>query len=120
MIIAKSNQADKPAPGAAQPASRSGDGGGRAAAPGGAAIAGQQWEDDGGPVQVRPPIRPLEMATKATWSVLSLRELNRAIRLGYWPDDPADVRRAVANDGPGRTAGEASDGTRAPARRENP
>jgi hypothetical protein len=102
MITSKSNPTYELAGGAAQPASRSGDGRGQATEPNGAAIAGQQWEDDGGPVQVRHPIRPLELATKGTWSVLSLRDLHRAIGLAHWPDNAADVRRAVANDGPRR------------------
>jgi hypothetical protein len=93
MIISKSNQRYELPGRAAHPASRSGDGGGQAAQPGAAAaaIAGQRWEDDGGRVRVRPPVRPVELGMKATWSTLSLRDLHRAIRLAHWPDNAADV-----------------------------
>jgi hypothetical protein len=74
----------------------------------GAGTATQQWEDDGGPLQVPPVICPPEVATKPTWSILSLRDLNLAIRLGDWPDNPAQLRRAAAAEAQrGRTAGEA-------------
>jgi len=52
-------------------------------------------ENDGGALLVQPPISPLELSAKPAWSVLSLRHLNQAIRLGDWPDDPAILRRAV-------------------------
>src|SRR5688500_2785410 len=81
MFISKSNQAYELTDGAKQPS--------------GAGPAGQRWEDDGGPLQVQPRISPLEHSTKPTWSVLSLRDLSLAIRLGHWPDNPAHLQRAA-------------------------
>jgi hypothetical protein len=93
MTISKSTQPYDRADGAAQPS-----GAGAAAA-----AAGQRWEDDGGPLQVQPPISPpLKDSTKPTWSVLSLRDLNLAIRLGHWPDNPAPLQRAAAEAGRAR------------------
>jgi hypothetical protein len=89
MMIPKSNQSYDIADLAAQP---SVTGAGTAAG-----AARQQWEDDGGPLQVRPPICPLEFSSKPTWSVLSLRDLNLAIRVGHWPDNPAALQRAAAD-----------------------
>ena len=57
--------------------------------------AGQRWEDDGGPFRVLPPVSPLEFSMKPTWSVVSLRDLNEAVRLGDWPDNPDHLRRAA-------------------------
>jgi len=96
MIISKSTQPYL-ADGAAQPRGAGGPG-----------TAGQRWEDDGGPLQVQPPIAPLEYSTKPTWSVLSLRDLNLAIRLGHWPDNPAPLQRAAAEAGLARAAAAAA------------
>jgi hypothetical protein len=52
----------------------------------------QTHEKVGGELQ--PPISPLELSVKPAWSVLSLADLNQAIRLGDWPDNPAILRRA--------------------------
>ena len=60
-----------------------------------AGAAGERWEDDGGPLRVQPPVSPLEYSAKPGWSVLSLRDLNLAVRLGDWPDNPAHLRRAA-------------------------
>ena len=54
-------------------------------------------DNDGGPFLAQPPISPLELSAKPGWSVLSLRDLNQAIRLGDWPDNPANLRRAEEN-----------------------
>jgi hypothetical protein len=40
-----------------------------------------------------PPPSSLEFAAKPTWSVQSLRDLNLAVRLGDWPDNPDHARR---------------------------
>jgi hypothetical protein len=69
---------------------------GQANEPSRSGTAHQQWEDDGGPPPPQPPACPLELAAKPTWSVVSLRDLNLAIRLGHWPDNPAHLRRAAA------------------------
>ena len=92
MIISKSNESYDIADSAAQPTGASAG----ASAVTAAGAARQQWEDDGGPLQVRPPICPLEFSSKPTWSVLSLRDLNLAIRVGHWPDNPAALQRAAA------------------------
>jgi hypothetical protein len=55
---------------------------------------GEKRENEGGALLVQPPISPLELSAKPAWSVLSLRALNQAIRLGDWPDNPANLRRA--------------------------
>ena len=62
----------------------------------GAGAAGERWEDDGGPPRVEPPVSPLEFSAKPSWSVQSLRELNLAVRLGDWPDNPAHLRQRAA------------------------
>ena len=105
MIISKSNQAYGLADGAKQSS--------------GAGTAGQRWEDDGGPLQVQPPISPLEYSTKPTWSVLSLRDLNLAIRLGHWPDNPAHLQRAAAEVERARAAAEAARGNDGNGHKEN-
>ena len=74
---------------------------------GGATAARQQWEDDGGPLQVQPPLHALKLSATPTWSIRSLRDLNLAIRLGHWPDDPAPLRRATVEAESGRTSAEA-------------
>ena len=101
MIISKSNQSYEIANSAAQPT-----GAGAGASAGTAAgAARQQWEDDGGPLQVRPPICPLEFSSKPTWSV---RDLNLAIRVGHWPDNPAALQRAAAEAEHSRAAAAAA------------
>jgi hypothetical protein len=57
----------------------------------------EKRENDDCLVLVQPPISPLELSAKPAWSVLSLRALNRAIRLGDWPDNPANLRPAEEN-----------------------
>jgi hypothetical protein len=57
----------------------------------------EKHDNDGGPLLAQPPISPLELSAKPGWSVLSLRALNQAIRLGDWPDNPANLRRAEEN-----------------------
>ena len=64
--------------------------------PAGASAAKQRWEDDGGPPRTEPPVSPLEFSAKPSWSVQSLRDLNLAIRLGDWPDNPTTLRRHAA------------------------
>jgi len=114
MIISRSDQSYDLAEGAAAQASS-------AASVGTAATARQQWEEDGGPLQIGPPISPLEFSTKPTWSVLSLRDLNLAIRVGHWPDDPADLQRAAAEaERRRRPATEDARGIDDGIRRENP
>src|SRR5690348_4883872 len=54
----------------------------------------EKRETDGGALLVQPPISPLELSAKPTWSVLSLRDLNQAIRLADWRENPANLRRA--------------------------
>ena len=68
----------------------------------GAGAAGQRWEDDGGPPLVQPPISPLELSAKPGWSVLSLRDLNQAIRLEDWPENPTHRRRQAEDAESGR------------------
>ena len=62
----------------------------------GSGSAGERWEDNGAPLRIQPlqpPISPLEFSHKPSWSVQSLRDLNEAVRLGDWPDNPAHLRR---------------------------
>jgi hypothetical protein len=41
----------------------------------------QRWEDDGGgPLSELPDVPPVELTQQPAWSVLSLRDLNEAIR----------------------------------------
>jgi hypothetical protein len=54
------------------------------------AAAKARWEDDGGPL-VGQTVVPL--AAKPVWSVLSLRDLNEAIRRTNDPRDPANVQQ---------------------------
>ena len=68
----------------------------------------QRWEDDGGPCKVKPgdaaaaarategPPPPGQFVTKPTWSVRSLRDLNAAVRLQQWPENPAHAVRAAS------------------------
>ena len=76
-----------------------------------ARAARERWEDDGGPARVpspsnplvppptplTPPVSPREFSVKPTWSVRSLRDLNEAVRLGDWPDNPDHARRLAAD-----------------------
>lgn len=57
----------------------------------------ERHKDNGGRLLVQPPISLLELSSKPAWSVLSLRELNQAIRLEDWPDNPDNLRRAEEN-----------------------
>jgi len=58
--------------------------------------AGQRWGDDGGPVEAPPaapaPVAAVELTSKPPWSVLSLRDLNEAIRLERWSDNPVRLQ----------------------------
>lgn len=55
--------------------------------------AGARWDDDGGSLPVPPPLYPAEPASKPTWSVLSLIDLNKAIRLERSPESPLRLQR---------------------------
>jgi hypothetical protein len=57
----------------------------------------EKRKNDSGTLLVQPPISPLELSAKPAWSVLSLRDLNAAIRLADWPDNPDHLRRAQEN-----------------------
>jgi cell division septum initiation protein DivIVA len=52
-----------------------------------------QWEDDGGRPDRQPPEIVRQLAWKPAWSVLSLADLNEAIRREDRGDDPARVRQ---------------------------
>jgi hypothetical protein len=80
----------------------------RRAAQGDGKAPDQRWEDDGGPLKAEggdaaaaagategPPPRD-QFLTKPTWSVRSLRDLNEAVRLQQWPDNPAHAVRAAS------------------------
>ena len=53
----------------------------------------QNWENDGGPSNERAAHVGSEIAKKPSWSVLSLRDLNEAIRQSGRPDDPWRVHQ---------------------------
>jgi hypothetical protein len=53
----------------------------------------QRWEDDGGPLFIEPPTAAAGAAWKPAWSVLSLRDLNEAIRLERQANSPARLRQ---------------------------
>jgi hypothetical protein len=85
MIISKYGKSYDTSNGSEQqfgPARRRGPGDGEAAR--------ARWEDDGGRL-TRP--RAARFAHKPEWSVLSLPDLNEAIRRANDPDDPAQVRQ---------------------------
>ena len=50
----------------------------------------ERWEDDGGPLNEQPPAFTGE---KPAWSVLSLCDLNEAVRRDRRADDPARLRQ---------------------------
>jgi len=54
--------------------------------PGRGQAAAARWEDDGGPVIQ--PTAALIVGRKPSWSVLSLEDLNEALRRAGDPDDP--------------------------------
>lgn len=58
-----------------------------------AKTAGQRWDDDGGSLPAPLRLYPIELASKPAWSVLSLRDLNEAIRLEQSPDSPLRLQR---------------------------
>jgi hypothetical protein len=53
----------------------------------------QRWEDDGGPLYIQPPVSAMGDGWKPAWSVLSLRDLNQAIRREREPDSPERLRQ---------------------------
>ena len=62
---------------------------------GGGAAAAQRWQDDGAPLNQRPPVDPAGVGpytSKPAWSVLSLRDLNSAVGREQRADDPARLR----------------------------
>lgn len=68
------------------------EGQGSPAAPGsqrGGLIGRERWEDDGGPANDLPAPA---LASSPPWSVLSLHDLNEAIRREQRADDPARLR----------------------------
>ena len=84
-------------------------------AQGGANASDRRWEDDGGPLEAEhgdaadigtpqgpprpgkfPGESPREYLVKPTWSVQSLRDLNEAVRLQQWPENPAHAVRAAS------------------------
>jgi hypothetical protein len=80
----------------------------------------QRWEDDGGssvggPLH-QPPPSLMELSAKPGWSVQSLRELNKAIRLQDWPDNPAHLRRRAVKTERARIAAVQDEAARAAAR----
>jgi len=53
----------------------------------------QRWEDDGGPLSDAPHVALVdEFRIKPAWSVLSLRDLNHAIRREKRLDDPVRLK----------------------------
>ena len=54
----------------------------------------ERWEDDGGPLSDQPRDFLIgELTSKPAWSVLSLRDLNEAIRREKQTDDPVRLRQ---------------------------
>ncbi len=58
----------------------------------------QRWEDDGGPLYIQPPVSAGGEEWKPAWSVLSLRDLNQAIRREREPDSPDRLRQEADRD----------------------
>lgn len=81
-----------------------------------AGAAGDRWEDDGGPLRVLPPISPSEFSAKPNWSVLSLRDVSLAVRLGDWPDNPARLRQRASEAERAKVAARESEVQRAASR----
>jgi hypothetical protein len=50
------------------------------------------------PLPLQPPRSSLELKVKPAWSVLSLADLNMAIRLEQWADNPAHLLRHAEED----------------------
>src|SRR5687768_4457102 len=59
----------------------------------GALVSSERWEDDGGPANDQPVTAAL--AAKPRWSVLSLHDLNEAIRRELEIDSAARLRRGA-------------------------
>jgi hypothetical protein len=97
MIVSKYSKSYDTADGTEQqfkdPDRRGKQSGGRSIEQRSATTPGQRWEDDGGSLPVQPPVLPTELPSKPAWSVLSLIDLNEAIRLEHWPDNPVHLRR---------------------------
>src|SRR5688500_7838961 len=55
--------------------------------------AGQRWDDDGGSLPVPSPSYPAQPPSKPVWSVLSLIDLNEAIRLEHSPESSLRLQR---------------------------
>ena len=91
------------------------------AAPGaqrGGLIGRERWEDDGGPANDLPAP---PHAARPSWSVLSLNDLNAAIRRDLRADDPAQIRAddARAEQRSASALQRAADGDAAAARAKN-
>jgi hypothetical protein len=59
--------------------------------------AAQRWADDGGPCPAAEPPQQPTPATKPAWSVLSLNDLEQAIRRAARADDPENERQRQAS-----------------------
>ena len=71
--------------------------------------AGERWDDDGGPPGAPPAADDGEVdvdayATRPAWSVLSLADLNEAVRRARAADGPDRLRRAAQRAERGRAA----------------
>ena len=55
----------------------------------------ERWEDEGGPLNDPAVVFGKLHATKPSWSVLSLRDLNEAIRREHQADHPARLQQEV-------------------------
>ena len=115
MIVSKYGKSYDTADGSEQqfddPTSRA-RGGGRAAA--------QRWQDDGAPHNERPPVAHAagEFTSRPAWSVLSLRDLNEAVRQESRGNAPARLRQESERaERRGRCAAQAADDRAAAAAR---
>jgi hypothetical protein len=59
-------------------------------------IAAERWDDDGGPPNESPVASPGKFSRKPEWSVLSLEDLNEAVRRERSADDPARLEMESA------------------------
>lgn len=81
--------------------------------------AAQRWADDGGPCPaVEAAAGPPDVTTKPVWSVLSLKDLQQAIRRATRADDSENERQRQANSARADAcAAEAAEARRADAAR---